>query len=769
MKRRGFAEKILAGMMAAGLGLTGVPAAAQEVDGITMGRYIETELSLPEEIRDKGEAILDLARLEDGRLRMVAYDWEKAAPVSLWDSLDGGESWELALELPSQYSQLYYMDLNLAPDGGGAGIAMIQGDWNPTDGAGSEEAAREETGGMGDYQYYYVSFDAEGNTQAVQQPESIAGLLRITKGGQVLGMDYSGDVWLMDRETGELLEQLYSSASMVGVCGQEGLILSRDGELLRYDLNSGDPLERDEAMNEALFSGGEDYSDITSRGHQINFAEDEEGWLYYCTRDGIFSHVMGGSVVEQVVDGSRNTLADTSTDISALEVADGSFYVVYSGGGASGIRRYAFDPTVSSVPERELTVYSLWEDDGIRQAAVQFQKLYPDTFLNYEVGMSGEDGVTVSDALRTLNTDILAGNGPDLLIMDGMSVDTYAGKGMLTDLREMLTEVSDSEGLFENVAYTYQEGDVVCAVPARFGIAVAAGDTSILNRLEDLASLEELTAEEKILGWGEMVWLPRLLYYSCAGSWQQEDGSIDQEKLMEYVAGIKQIYDNWRVFATQQDQEYCLERLEYLPEMVGTEYYGIGGAIDLLSGDRLEVGLLTSLLDYAGYTSLNVEENKSSIDCSVRLFGGQQQNVFVPLSNLGILSTAREPERAMDFVRYLLSAEGQTAVGGRGLPVNRAAFRNMLEDNSWSGEYQISSGNSDGSSYAELTYYMPTEEELQWLISAADTVNTRGDSEGVLQEAVLTDMARCLKGDISPQEAVNSIMQKMNLYLAENQ
>ena len=46
-----------------------------------------------------------------------------------------------------------------------------------------------------------------------------------------------------------------------------------------------------------------------------------------------------------------------------------------------------------------------------------------------EIGTSGEDSVTVSDALRTLNTDIMAGKGPDILILDGMPVENYIQKG----------------------------------------------------------------------------------------------------------------------------------------------------------------------------------------------------------------------------------------------------------------------------------------------------------------------------------------------------
>ena len=59
----------------------------------------------------------------------------------------------------------------------------------------------------------------------------------------------------------------------------------------------------------------------------------------------------------------------------------------------------------------------------LRQAISVYQKQNPDVYVDLEIGMSGEDSVTASDALRTLNTDIMAGKGPDILILDGMPVD----------------------------------------------------------------------------------------------------------------------------------------------------------------------------------------------------------------------------------------------------------------------------------------------------------------------------------------------------------
>ena len=116
---------------------------------------------------------------------------------------------------------------------------------------------------------------------------------------------------------------------------------------------------------------------------------------------------------------------------------EGMFYIGeidYSSGLNCGrLVSYKYSADTPTVPDTELTIYSLEENSGIRQAVVMFQKKYPDIYLTLETGMSGNDGVTRTDALKTLNTEIMAGKGPDILILDGISSETYIEQGMLED------------------------------------------------------------------------------------------------------------------------------------------------------------------------------------------------------------------------------------------------------------------------------------------------------------------------------------------------
>ena len=152
-----------------------------------------------------------------------------------------------------------------------------------------------------------------------------------------------------------------------------------DSELQRYDYTGGEPLPRDEALNEALYADGIYYGATSSFGGAIAMTEDEEGRLYYCTQKGIFSHEMGGSIVEEVADGTLCTLNDPNMMFQSLTVIDQCFYLVCADSEGPKMMKYEYDEAVPSVPQKELNVYSLRENDSIRQMAVLFQKQYPDT------------------------------------------------------------------------------------------------------------------------------------------------------------------------------------------------------------------------------------------------------------------------------------------------------------------------------------------------------------------------------------------------------
>ena len=58
----------------------------------------------------------------------------------------------------------------------------------------------------------------------------------------------------------------------------------------------------------------------------------------------------------------------------------------------------------------------------------EFQDKYPNTEIIYETGEGSEGTVTVADRIRALNARILAGDGPDILVLDGLPTESYIEK-----------------------------------------------------------------------------------------------------------------------------------------------------------------------------------------------------------------------------------------------------------------------------------------------------------------------------------------------------
>ena len=62
--------------------------------------------------------------------------------------------------------------------------------------------------------------------------------------------------------------------------------------------------------------------------------------------------------------------------------------------GGTAIINFAYDANIPSVPDKQLRIYSLLENDQVRQAVSSYAKANPDTYVKYEIGMSwGEEGI----------------------------------------------------------------------------------------------------------------------------------------------------------------------------------------------------------------------------------------------------------------------------------------------------------------------------------------------------------------------------------------
>lgn len=273
-----------------------------------------------------------------------------------------------------------------------------------------------------------------------------------------------------------------------------------------------------------------------------------------------------------------------------------------------------------------LRLYTLKENENLWQSAKLFMEKYPKYPVVIEVGISEEDGKTVSDAIRSLNTEIMAGNGPDIILMDGLPIEDYIEKGGLEDLSDMVESVKENgEEFFENVLSSYEKGEKVYAIPSRFSVPIIIGKEGAVTpeEVKTLSGTLKTRTEEQIKGIARNATksIP-LLLLTFWNDIISEESVVDQEALSTFLKEARMLFD-----ASEIDLELpYYQEVPPFQEMIDTypNYSGDAGVTmafqkDILSVDEMDMGQTLAQLESVSanspvfYDYLNSESGKKFI------------------------------------------------------------------------------------------------------------------------------------------------------------
>lgn len=498
--------------------------------------------------------------------------------------------------------------------------------------------------------------------------------------------------------------------------------------------------------------------------------------VYVAGESGLYRHVIGGSMMEQVIDGALSSLGTPSHDILAMIVNDQSeFLTVYNDG---SIVKFVYDAAVSAIPDEKLTVYSLNDDETVRQAIAVYQTQYPNIYINYQIGL-GEGGVTREDALKKLNTQLLSGNGPDVIMLDDIDIETYSEKGVLMDLSELVSEADKSDGLYINLIKSMQSDHAVYAIPAQFCIPVIGGQRDMVDSINDYSSLakavetarEEYPDKDIMYLYSAKEVMKRFIAVN-APAWKDDEGKLDTRRIKEFLEQSKKIYDIQingtpaQIIASHQQSAADIERTE--SNSYSKYRRGIQSDNYLTNQSPFVHGEITSSHTYR--ETVSIPRIEGFEDAVFKPLNGQSSNVYCPLSIMGVNAASKNSDAAKQFVRVMLS-EPVLEVLEFGLPVNKKALaekfaydESRLDENG--GQYSMSAIDANGVLIG-ITYY-PVEQDgiaiLEQWIAGLDTPYL---SDTVLENAVCTEGTAYIEGRQELDATVQAIADSVGIYLYE--
>lgn len=718
-------------------------------EGIAKGRYLEESIALPENV---GE-IYDLTELEDGTYRLLTDN-------GVFDSQDEGQSWnsfeQAALTLNANE---YMRNGSLSKTGE---IIIICSDDEVEniilviDKAGNEKAFEFENTYVEYEEIDPESGDTSIWTEIVAKRRAI-----LAANGDIVALDSQNSIDIIDGSTGEIKSTIQGGGTVSSlVCIGEKILVSYPSiGVETYDLLTGNMIDTDKILSDKIFQLPEDDPTFI-----LEVGNNEE-YVNFATNEGIFHYTFGGTVLEKLVNGSLTSFSGMEYSFSSLEETKDNSYLllVMDSNYVHKLLKYTYSAEANAVPSTEIKAYSLYDNIYLRQAIISYQGNNPDVYINLEIGVTDDDGVTVNDALRNLNTSVMAGDELDILFLDGMPIESYIEGGLLLDINDVIKEVNNTDGLFENITNTYQKGNKTFAVPARFQIPTIVGPKETLDTIEDLVTLANVLGvrgQGHTIASSDAITLLERLYPSSSITWINDDGTLNEERVKLFLEKSKNIYD--------------VQRNAYRSHFESSSGSRTATNDDVLDwGD--EMGFNNGSSNFALVNITSIEEFSIMLgmaqlvrNCTYEFMQEQSETVFIPCMVMGISAKSKKVDMAKTFMKALLSEESQSSTLTSGLPINKKAFDgNYNTLISWPTDYEFDGFGKIyiGTSYTQFLW--PTEEEMEEFIDKIESLTRPSETKAVVKDTVLEEAYRYLVDEISVEEAVSNIIKKINLYLSE--
>lgn len=427
-----------------------------------------------------------------------------------------------------------------------------------------------------------------------------------------------------------------------------------------------------------------------------------------------------------------------------------------AGAGSAALTVYVlqgFDPQETGVSSSEYL---------LRQAGALFEERHPGATVNVTVGIPANGGLAAEDAIRTLNAELAAGEGPDILVLDGLPLERLAAQDRLQDVTA-LKDGLDNGTYFANIV---QAAGGSHAVPVSFSVPIVAGSTTLISQAKTASDLAALIAEDSAFadalatGTGVQELLPASYPLLIEGE------TLNQEALVSFLSSAKAVLlaasERWHALNPESNIDTVELALQNLSRPATAGFSRCD--LFLEEGTALTLGSLSSAVDYA---YLLLEEEQAPQLCAHKPLTEGTAPVFTPHTLLGINAATAQPGLAEEFVAFMLSDEVQENLLGAGIPVNKSAFTELNAGTdgysvSFMDEAAASEGEGGGVEYSRGPL---SAEEMAACVHLIESVTTPVVYDQVVIEALTEALRRCCNGAATAEEAAEEAARVINLRL----
>lgn len=523
----------------------------------------------------------------------------------------------------------------------------------------------------------------------------------------------------------------------------------------------------------------EDFIDLLAAG------QDSSG-VYYSAGDSLYRMNLEDGEVSKVLGWTESDVMHTASDSFCL-FGDRQIAAVHERESSKGVQNELVvlspdaDGTGSEKEIIRLAVLNLYPFTS--EMVIRFNRNNP----NYRIEVtdyseyddySSEDSADWNAGVNRLQTEIIAGNAPDLIDISLLSADRFGSSGLLTDLYPLIDadpELNRSD-LNEHVLSAFEEDGKLYQTVSNFYILTTAGLASRVGNemgwtMDSLQqAMQTLRAEN-----------PESTVF---------DRFITTDDVLTFLLYLElEDYVDWTTGECRFDSESFVKLLEFVSSFPSSFNWEAENPTlaDMDSDARIMEGI--QLLKQCNFNRFeDAQANTAGFgDVPATFVGYPTENgygsMFAQIGNsFAITSNCKDKDAAWQFVRQFFLPDYQEQFMGFVFPTNKQVYENMKED-AMTVKYERNPDgsfvlNEDGSRKeaerdtttvnGRLYQFRIVSEEDVALVEKVIGATTRVLGMDDSMKAIITEgAAPFFAGQRSAEEAAKLIQSKAVLYVNE--
>lgn len=624
----------------------------------------------------------------------------------------------------------------------------------------------DENGNYMYYEYYHLNkHDGQGklvwtvllNDYYKSEDYFYINSLSVTPDGKVAVVTTEG-LWIMEAADGSLISKdesfvdctiynMKDNVAIVSKYGDMGL------EYYRYDFAT------------------KKFSDAyTLPGNTWNYSaySSETYDLYLANNQGVYGYNLGDEEPFEIMNYIDSDLPANYVN-NIIPVSDTEFIVSYY-----EITDYnsCYSKMTKVAPEevvekKVLTLACYYLENSIKKQVIDFNKTndkYRIEVRDYSQYDSYEGDVYTSGSAQ-LNSDIIAGNVPDILIANGeLNMNNYQNKGLLYDLNKFFDKDENikREDYLENILDAFESNGKLYQLPICFFAYTVTGKTSDVGPDQGW-TMDELTA----------------LYNSKPEGTQVFD-TITRDNFLSYsmnLAGDQFI--NWDTGECHFDSDAFIKMLEFAnnfpkeinwDEIYGEDYDWNAMAAQYRNGSTMLMHTYVGQMNqYSRLRQADFGEDITFVG-----FPSAEGNGSVIMANQTFCISAKSKykDAAWEFISHFISKEYQSE-SVYDFPILRSCYDKLIED-AQSKPYWIDE-NGDKIEYddsywlgdVEIIIDPATDEDIEYMMNFIESLNHVYSHDEDLMNIIYEEAEAYFTGQKTAKDVAGSIQSRASIYVSE--